>query len=103
MLSYTGGNQGSAIPTMNLQGGGFGDLAVCRPIPDAPVTGIQAGTGIYITKIKTRNVRAAYESFQKDQLINGNLIGPDGKTFLYKRPFKNIFQVVESHSVPHGS
>ena len=104
MLDYTGGKpqKRHAALTMNLQGGGgFEIWQYVDRIPDAPATEIKAGDlGIYITKIKTRDVRATYESFQKkDQLLNGISIGPDGKEhFFISDPFNNIFQVVESHS-----
>jgi catechol 2,3-dioxygenase-like lactoylglutathione lyase family enzyme len=104
MLSYTGGQprKRHAALTMNLQGGGgFEIWQYVDRIPDAPANEIQAGDlGIYITKIKTRNVRAAYESFQKkDQLLNGISTGPDGKEhFFISDPFSNIFQVVEGNS-----
>ncbi len=71
MYSYTGGKprKRHAALTMNLQGGGgFEIWQYVDRIPDAPANEIQAGDlGIYITKIKTRNVRAAYETFQEEK------------------------------------
>jgi len=104
MLSYTGGKprKRHAALTMNLQGGGgFEIWQYVDRIPDPPVNVIQAGDlGIYITKIKTRNVRAAYETFQKKNLnLNGISVGPDGKEhFFVKDPYNNLFQVVEGYS-----
>ena len=104
MLSYTGGEprKRHAALTMNLQGGGgFEIWQYVDRIPDTPVKEIQAGDlGIYIAKIKTRNVRAAYETFKKKNLnVNGLSTGPDGKEhFFMKDPYNNLFQVVEGYS-----
>jgi len=104
MLSYTGGRprKRHAALTMNLQGGGgFEIWQYVDRIPDAPVNEIHAGDlGIYVTKIKTRNVRVAYEAFKKKNLnLNGISVGPDGKEhFFVKDPYNNIFQVVEGQS-----
>jgi catechol 2,3-dioxygenase-like lactoylglutathione lyase family enzyme len=104
MYSYTGGKprKRHAALTMNLQGGGgFEIWQYVDRIPDAPAKEIQAGDlGIYITKIKTRNVKAAYESFKKKNLILNDIsVGPDGKEhFFIKDPYNNIFQVVEGNT-----
>ena len=104
MLPYTGGEprKRHAALTMNLQGGGgFEIWQYVGRIPDAPANEIQAGDlGIYVTKIKTRNVKAAYESFKKKKLnVNGLSVGPDGKDFFFvKDPYNNLFQVVEGNS-----
>jgi catechol 2,3-dioxygenase-like lactoylglutathione lyase family enzyme len=104
MLPYTGGEprKRHAALTMNLQGGGgFEIWQYVGRIPDAPAKEILAGDlGIYVTKIKTRNVKAAYEVFRKKELnLNGLEIGPDGKEhFFVKDPYNNLFQVVEGHS-----
>jgi len=104
MTAYTGGKprKRHAALTMNLQGGGgFEIWQYVDRIPDAPANEIQAGDlGIYVAKIKTRDVRATYETFQKKNLtINGISVGPDGKEhFFIKDPYNNIFQVVEGDS-----
>jgi catechol 2,3-dioxygenase-like lactoylglutathione lyase family enzyme len=104
MLPYTGGEprKRHAALTMNLQGGGgFEIWQYVGRIPVAPAKEILAGDlGIYITKIKTRNVKAAYETFQKKNLnLNGLEVGPDGKEHFFVRdPYNNLFQVVEGHS-----
>jgi catechol 2,3-dioxygenase-like lactoylglutathione lyase family enzyme len=104
MYSYTGGKprKRHAALTMNLQGGGgFEIWQYVDRIPDAPANEIQAGDlGIYITKIKTRNVKAAYENFKnKNLILNEISLGPDGKEhFFIKDPYNNIFQVVEGTS-----
>lgn len=104
MHSYTGGKprKRHAALAMNLQGGGgFEIWQYVERIPTAPKIEIQAGDlGIYIAKIKTRNVRSAFETFKKSNLnLNELSIDPDGKEhFFVKDPYNNIFQVVEGHS-----
>jgi len=104
MLSYTGGKprKRHAALTLNLQGGGgFEIWQYVDRIPVPPLNEIQAGDlGIYITKIKTRNVKDAYEAFKKKNLNPDEIsVGPDGKEYFFlKDPFNNIFQVVEGHS-----
>jgi catechol 2,3-dioxygenase-like lactoylglutathione lyase family enzyme len=103
MLAYTGGvpRKRHAALTMNLQGGGgFEIWQYVDRTPVKPAIEIQAGDlGIYITKIKTRNARQAYEAFKKKNLnVNGLSTSPDGKEhFFVKDPYNNLFQVVESH------
>jgi catechol 2,3-dioxygenase-like lactoylglutathione lyase family enzyme len=103
MLPYTGGKprKRHAALTMNMQGGGgFEIWQYVDRTPDAPRHVVQAGDlGIYIAKIKTRNVRAAYENFRRQELnVDGLCLGPDGKEhFFIRDPYNNIFQVVEGH------
>jgi len=104
MISYTGGKprKRHAVLTFNLQGGGgFEIWQYVDRIPDPPKHEIQAGDlGIYVTKIKARNVRAAYDAFKRKNLnLNGISVGPDGKEHFFLRdPYDNLFQVVEGHS-----
>jgi catechol 2,3-dioxygenase-like lactoylglutathione lyase family enzyme len=104
MLAYTGGQprRRHAALTMNLQGGGgFEIWQYVDRTPVKPASEIKAGDlGIYVTKIKTRKVRQAYESFKKKNLsVNGLSTGPDGKEhFFIKDPYNNLFQVVESNT-----
>jgi catechol 2,3-dioxygenase-like lactoylglutathione lyase family enzyme len=104
MLAYTGGlpRKRHAALTMNLQGGGgFEIWQYVDRVPVMPVNEIKAGDiGIYITKIKTRHVRSAYEKFKNKQLsLNGISVGPDGKEYFFVQdPYNNIFQVVEGSS-----
>lgn len=101
MLPYTGGKprRRHAALAMNLQGGGgFEIWQYVDRTPDAPKQEILAGDlGIYIAKIKTRNVRAAHENFRRKGLNPGDLhTGPDEKEhFFITDPYNNIFQVVE--------
>ncbi len=104
MLQYTGGmpRKRRAALSMNLQGGGgFEIWQYVEKIPVPPVSEILAGDlGIYVTKIKTRNVKSTFEAFQKKGLKTHDIsIGPDGKEHFFVRdPYNNIFQVVEGHS-----
>jgi catechol 2,3-dioxygenase-like lactoylglutathione lyase family enzyme len=104
MLAYTGGmpRKRHAALTMNLQGGGgFEIWQYVDRIPSKPVHEIQAGDlGIYITKIKSRQVRQAYQAFKEKGLnVNGLSVGPDGKEYFFVRdPYNNLFQVVEGSS-----
>lgn len=104
MLNYTGGKprKRHAALTMNLQGGGgFEIWQYVDRIPEKPVNEIQAGDlGIFVTKIKTRKVKEAHDSFKKKNLNVGEIaVGPDGKEhFFITDPYHNIFQVVGSHS-----
>jgi catechol 2,3-dioxygenase-like lactoylglutathione lyase family enzyme len=104
MLPYTGGvpRKRHAALTMNMQGGGgFEIWQYVERVPDAPVSGVLAGDlGIYIAKMKSRNVAAAYISFKNKGLdISQLLIDPAGKEHFFVRdPYGNIFQVVEGHS-----
>jgi catechol 2,3-dioxygenase-like lactoylglutathione lyase family enzyme len=104
MLSYTGGEprKRHAALTMNLLGGGgFEIWQYVDRTPGAPAKEIQVGDlGIFIAKIKTLKVRAAYENFRNKNLaLNGLSTGPDGKEYFFvKDPFNNIFQVVEGNT-----
>lgn len=104
MLPYTGGQprKRHAALAMNLQGGGgFEIWQYVGRVPLKADHEILAGDlGIYITKIKTRNVRKAHESFKKKLPgLEPLLKGPDGKEhFFVKDPYNNIFQIVEGHS-----
>jgi catechol 2,3-dioxygenase-like lactoylglutathione lyase family enzyme len=104
MLPYTGGEprKRHAALAMNLQGGGgFEIWQYVGRTPVAPAEEILAGDlGIYIAKIKTPDVKAAFETFQKKGLnLNGLSTGPDGNEHFFVRdPYNNLFQIVESQS-----
>jgi catechol 2,3-dioxygenase-like lactoylglutathione lyase family enzyme len=104
MIDYTGGKprKRHAALAMNLKGGGgFEIWQYVDRIPVKPESEILAGDlGIYVTKIKTSNVREAFESFKrKNADINELVAGPDGKEhFFIKDPYNNVFQVVEGNS-----
>jgi catechol 2,3-dioxygenase-like lactoylglutathione lyase family enzyme len=103
MLPYTGGKprKRHAALTMNMQGGGgFEIWQYVDRTPEAPAHEIHAGDlGIYVAKIKTRNVKAAFDNFRSRKLnVNGLQTSPDGKEhFFIRDPYDNIFQVVEGY------
>jgi len=104
MLPYTGGEprKRHAALAMNLQGGGgFEIWQYVGRTPEAPKNEILAGDlGIYIAKIKSKNVKETYSRFKEKNLnISELLTGPDGKVhFFVKDPYKNIFQIVDGYS-----
>jgi catechol 2,3-dioxygenase-like lactoylglutathione lyase family enzyme len=104
MLPYTGGEprKRHAALAMNLQGGGgFEIWQYVGRIPEPPAKEILAGDlGIYIAKIKSRDVKAAYENFKSKKLnISELFVGPDNKEhFFVTDPYNNTFQIVEGHS-----
>jgi catechol 2,3-dioxygenase-like lactoylglutathione lyase family enzyme len=56
--------------------------------------------GIFAAKIKSRDVKATYNYFQKKQLnVNGLSKDPSGRTYFFiKDPYGNLFQIVDSES-----
>jgi catechol 2,3-dioxygenase-like lactoylglutathione lyase family enzyme len=105
MLPYTGGEPRSrhAILAINMQGGGgFEIWQYTSRKPEAPKFEPQLGDlGINIAKMKSKDVEATYELFNKRGLnVLGDLENdPYGKpTFFVKDPWDNIFQIVTSNS-----
>jgi catechol 2,3-dioxygenase-like lactoylglutathione lyase family enzyme len=101
MLPYTGGEarQRHAVLAMNMQsGGGFEVWQYTDRIPVSPDFEPQLGDlGIFITKIKSRNVKATYELFKSRNLnlITEVNLSPEGKEhFFLKDPYNNIFEVI---------
>ena len=97
MLPYTGGkpHQRHAALAMNISGGGgFEIWQYTSRKPEGPDFEIQLGDlGINIAKIKSPNVKKAYDEFKSKGLsILGEL---SDKHFFVKDPYGNIFQVVE--------
>lgn len=105
MTQYTGGDVHSrnAALAINMQGGGgFEIWQFTSREAQPPAFEPQLGDlGIYIAKMKTRDVQKAYAEFKKREL---NLLGklkqdPAGKPHFYlKDPNGNIFEVVEGSS-----
>ncbi|MCP3928038.1 MAG: VOC family protein [Bacteroidetes bacterium] len=102
MLPYTNNKprKRHAILAINMQGGGgFEIWQYIGREPQAPAFKLQAGDlGIFVTKIKSKDVRATFEWYQSEKL---NLCGgltkdPIGKpTFFVYDPYGNLFQIVE--------
>ncbi|NVO03717.1 MAG: VOC family protein [Bacteroidetes bacterium] len=101
MLPYTGGRpwERHAVLAMNMQsGGGFEvwQYTERRPVP-ADFEVLLGDTGIYITKIKSYNVKETYNLFKSRNL---NLLteakeNPAGtEHFFVKDPYNNIFEVI---------
>ena len=104
MLQYTGGKprMRHAVLTMSLMGGGgFEIWQYVGRAPKHPVHEVLAGDlGIFAAKIKSMDVKAAYENFKrKDLNVNGLSKDPSGRdTFFIRDPYNNIFQIVDSRS-----
>lgn len=105
MLPYTNGQECRryAALAMNMEGGGgFEIWQHTDMLSKPPVFNVQLGDcGIYICKMKSRNIRQAFEGHQAKGL---DLIGtlcpdPQGRLHYYLRdPYNNIFEITEDSS-----
>lgn len=102
MLPYTDNKpqKRHAILAINLQGGGgFEIWQYTGRTPQPANFEVQTGDlGLYVAKIKCRNVKVTYNLFKTRKLnILTNVVkDPEGKdTFFVKDPYNNIFQLVE--------
>jgi catechol 2,3-dioxygenase-like lactoylglutathione lyase family enzyme len=101
MLPYTGGEPRSrhAILAVNLQGGGgFEIWQYTSRKPQPAIFEPQMGDlGIFVARIKTRNVASAYD-YMKSQgaeiLSTVHTDPSENEHFFVKDPFGNIFQVI---------
>jgi catechol 2,3-dioxygenase-like lactoylglutathione lyase family enzyme len=102
MHRYTGGqvHQRYAVLAMNMQGGGGLEIwQYTSRKPKAPNNDIVLGDlGIFVIKIKCKNVVALYQYYKKEKInivssIAANPVG--GKHFFIRDPFDNLFQLVE--------
>ena len=105
MLPYTNGQECDryAALAMNMEGGGGFEIWQHTNItPKPPVFDVQLGdTGIFICKMKCRNVQRAYEKHLAQRLdILGKLTrDPQNHWHYYLRdPYDNIFEVVEEQN-----
>lgn len=105
MTPYTGNTVQSRTATLalNIQGGGgFEIWQFTSRNPEPPEFEIQMGdTGIFASRIKTRNIVDSYNTFKEQgvSILNGIVQGPAGNShFFIKDPHGFIFQVVESNS-----
>jgi catechol 2,3-dioxygenase-like lactoylglutathione lyase family enzyme len=103
MTSYTGGDIHSRTATLALSmegGGGFEIWQFTSRPTEKAVFDIQTGDyGLYVCKIKSRDVIASFSYFKEnhaDLLSDQPIIGPKGKpTFFARDPNGNLFQIVE--------
>ncbi len=105
MLPFTQGKprRRHAVLAMNLQGGsGFEIWQHKGKIPEQIKEEIMIGDlGILICKMKVKDIDNAYSFFTKNNvaLLSRPVMNPDGrKTFFFRDPFGNIFQIVEGTS-----
>ena len=105
MLPYTGGkpHQRHAVLAVNMQGGGgFEIWQYTSRTPQPPEFEPLAGDyGIFAVRIKSRDVKAAYEYFQQEglDLLTGLSEDPSGSQhFFLKDPYGNVFQVVKGNA-----
>lgn len=103
MLPYTGGEprKRHAILAINMQGGGgFEIWQYTSRTPEGPEFTPQLGDlGLFVAKIKTKNVQATYELFNKRGLKTLGEPKPDPAgtpSFFVEDPWQNVFQVVPS-------
>jgi catechol 2,3-dioxygenase-like lactoylglutathione lyase family enzyme len=102
MLPYTNGKQYDryAALAMNMEGGGGIEIwQHTEFIPRPPVFDIRLGDcGIFICKIKCRNIRNAYQEHHSMGLdITGRISkDPSGNLHYYLRdPYNNIFEITD--------
>ena len=103
MLPYTGGEPRDrhAVLALSMQGGGGMEIwQYTSRVPEYPKFEIRAGDlGIFVAKIKSKDVQATYQHFKKEEL---SVIGevskmPNGKEHCFvKDPYNNIFEIVPS-------
>ncbi|MEA2043151.1 MAG: VOC family protein [Bacteroidota bacterium] len=106
MLPYTGNkpHDRHAIIAINIQGGGgFEIWQYLSREPQPAKFEIQLGDlGIFIGKVKSKNIKAAYENIKLKggELLSDIHFDPAGqKTFFVKDPYGNIFQLVANEEV----
>jgi len=105
MLPYTGGKPRSrhAVLAVNLQGGGgFEIWQYTSRQPQPPSFQPQLGDlGIFVARMKSKNVEAAYEHMKEKggEILSMPAQDPFGnKHFFVKDPYGNIFQVIGQDS-----
>lgn len=103
MAPYMGGepHKKRAILALNLQGGsGYELWQYLDRQPSFPKEKAQLGDfGIYIAKVKSKNIKASYDRLAEAgaDVISDIVTEPDGKKCFYVRdPWDNILQVKES-------
>jgi catechol 2,3-dioxygenase-like lactoylglutathione lyase family enzyme len=105
MLPYTGGQPQSrhAVLAINANGGGgFEIWQYTGRTPQAPTFEPQLGDlGIFVTKIKSKDVRATYAAYEKSNviLLSAPTPSPEGthkEHFFIKDTYNNIFEITAS-------
>ncbi len=103
MTRYTGGKVHSrhAVLALNMQSGGGFEIwqFTSRKSEPVPFQILPGDLGIFAAKIKSRDVKKTFESFQSKKLniIGGLETTPNGALhFFVKDPYNNIFEIVES-------
>ena len=106
MLPYTEGKKRSrhAVLAYSMQaGGGFEIWQHTGKTPEKPTFEIALGDlGIYIAKLKSKDVQEAFDFMKSKQLnlLSEIVKSPNGKPhFFVKDPYNNIFEVVEDEYV----
>jgi catechol 2,3-dioxygenase-like lactoylglutathione lyase family enzyme len=104
MQKYTGNKAHSryAILAMNIQGGGGFELwQFLERTPEKPIQEIKIGDfGIFIVKIKSRDIQKTYQYFKEELLdIQGEITkSPAGYLHFYlKDAFGNLFEIIENN------
>ncbi len=104
MTRYTGGKVQSRTATLALSmegGGGFEIWQYTSRATEKATFEIQLGDyGLYVCRIKSRDVRGSYDFFQKNgaTLLSEVVTAPNGKLhFFAKDPNGNIFNIVEGN------
>jgi len=104
MLPYTGGmpRKRHAVLALNLNGGGgFEIWQYTDRIPEAPKFKPALGDlGIFVAKIKARNVKETHAYYTSEKLnVSPLTADPDGRPlFFLTDPYHNVFQIIESQN-----
>lgn len=105
MTKYTGGKVQSRTATLSISmegGGGFEIWQYTSRDTEKPKFNIQLGDyGLFICKIKSKNVEASYDFFKKEgaEIIGELTKSPNNQPHFYvKDPNGNIFEIVGSES-----
>ena len=106
MLPYTGNKpqERHAIIALNIQGGGGLEIwQYLSRTPQAASFDVKLGDlGIYITKIKSKNLAASFLSFKEKgiNLLSDIVKNPSGQEHFYlSDPYGNVFEIIEEKSV----
>jgi catechol 2,3-dioxygenase-like lactoylglutathione lyase family enzyme len=105
MAPYMGGkpHKKRAILAMNMQGGsGYEIWQYLDRKPQKPKEKLSLGDlGIYLAKVKTRNIEISYNRLKDKDIVflSGIVTEPDGKKCFYiQDPYENVLQIKEFSS-----